>query len=153
MVELKIDISQLRDLEEKISKSENNKKRFMVALGAKTSEIVKNEARVVNTTGQLINSVIHRETDDDVTIYAVNYASIAMETGRAPGYVSPQQLRRWARLKFGNESLAYPIAKKISRHGTRLFRLKTPRLLTSSVSKLNKILSDEVSNFIDTLLK
>ncbi len=49
----------------------------------------------------------------------VHYAA-AVEYGRRPGKRPPtRELKRWAKRKLGDESLAYVVARKIGREGTR----------------------------------
>lgn len=47
----------------------------------------------------------------------VEYAE-GVEFGTSPHYVSPKELKDWARKKLGDENAAFPIAKKISLRGT-----------------------------------
>ena len=42
-----------------------------------------------------------------------------VEFGSSPHYVSAKHLKDWARRKLGDENLAYPIAKSISKKGTK----------------------------------
>lgn len=73
-------------------------------------------------TGQLKGS-IHTEPATAETLEAKVGTNVKhawpMETGSRPHYVSPAVLKPWARRKFGNESIAYAVAKSIARKGVK----------------------------------
>lgn len=70
-------------------------------------------------TGELLTSGVppRREADGSI-VWGYNAPhAVWIEYGRAPGYVSPEHLKGWARRKLGDEGAAYPVAKKISKEG------------------------------------
>jgi hypothetical protein len=99
-----------------------------------------------NTSGLASNSLTTRvdfEGNQWVAkvISGVKYAQIAWETGRKPGRMPPMdQLRRWASLKLGNPNLAYAVAKKIARVGTRKHIARGPKHITNTIEWIGRFL-------------
>jgi hypothetical protein len=73
-------------------------------------------------TGRLINSistkVIFKAGKPVIRIRMVEYGK-DIEFGTTPHTVNPEDLKGWAKRKLGKEGLAYPVAKKIKKYGTR----------------------------------
>lgn len=107
-------------------------------------------------TGNLKNSVfwdvkVNGYNFNGVVGAKADYGLIASETGRKPGSKVPaKQLERWAQQKLGDKKLAYAVAKKIEKRGTRRFINKGPRLITEFE---NEIKNNDIPNFIDQVGK
>ena len=73
-------------------------------------------------TGRLRSSIILEPVSEGYDEYiladGVEYGA-GVEYGTRPHPVSPEDLRGWARRKFGDESIAFAVAKKIAKYGTR----------------------------------
>lgn len=74
-------------------------------------------------TGNLINSFSYEVRDFITNIkidYYYEFYGRYVESGRKPGKFPPiQAIRNWARVKGIDESLAYPIARKIYKFGIK----------------------------------
>lgn len=113
--------------------------------------LVQDEASKITTTGELENSVIGRTKKDEVEIWGAEYGDEALETGRGPGKVNPVALKRWARIKLGNENLAYEVANKIEKQGTRKHRKGGPKQLTTAFGNLQKYVDKQLIKFLEKL--
>lgn len=91
-------------------------------------------------TGRLRNSIKVKPTNRGLLIWMVDYAKY-VEYGTNPHVVSAKHLKRWAKLKLGDENLAYPIAKKIAKYGTR----PNPFIRNTIQLKLKKIIIEEIN--------
>jgi hypothetical protein len=109
----------------------------------------------INVTNTLSNSISWKANQKGGEVSAVGYAEQAMETGTAPSDAPrPEALKRWARLRLGDENLAYPVAKKIAERGTRRFRKKGPKLLTEVKDWVkDKLLDKELKKLLDEYAK
>lgn len=114
---------------------------LLSGMGRDFEHRLQDEATPITVTSGLHNSILSRMVGaDKVAVTGINYAEIAMETGRRPGRVPPyDELKRWARLKLGNEQLGYAVAQKIAKEGTRLYRKKSPKRIRNAFLKALKI--------------
>jgi len=68
--------------------------------------------------GELRQSIQPKWTPEKLTIYAVHYARYVND-GTMPHFPPIEALKKWARVKFGDENAAYAIQKKIGKYGTK----------------------------------
>ena len=128
----------------------------LFAIGDELKSEVKKETRKISVTNQLFNSIISAVLRNEMTIYSAKYGEIALETGRKPGKMPPvDALKRWARFRFGNEDLAFPIAKKIAGRrkkkggGTQKYINKGPKQLSEVEKKIDKIIQPAVVKLLE----
>lgn len=128
---------------------------FLNAVGNKIQREVQTEAGKISVTNTLKNSTSYKVIGDErVDIYSAGYGGIALETGRRPGSQPPTEaLRRWARLKLGDENAAYAVARKIAAQGTRKHQTKGPKQLTEIENRLMRVLSTDFDKFLDEYTK
>lgn len=72
----------------------------------------------------LVNSIDYKQTEKSAgkivyQIFANAPHAASVEFGTKPHYVSAKHLKKWAKDKLGDENLAYAVAKKIARRGTK----------------------------------
>ncbi|NCD00112.1 MAG: hypothetical protein EOL95_10480 [Bacteroidia bacterium] len=68
--------------------------------------------------GDLKRSIRAINNDEKLQIYALNYAWY-VEKGTAPHWTSVENLKKWAKDKWGDEKLAYALQRHIALYGTR----------------------------------
>lgn len=154
MIQFKIDTNQVRQWIENQPVRDKAKVELLNIIGDKIKSEVVKESKSVATTNALTNSVSYKVVNREKTeVSAINYASIAMETGRGAGKVPIDPLKRWARLKLGNENLAYPIAKKIAIMGTKRFRDKRPKQLTDVTERVTSLLTNDFDKLLNEYIK
>jgi hypothetical protein len=111
----------------------------------------RNEAKKNNVTGKTFNSIQGKSDDKEAVIEGDLSALISMETGRGPGKTPPiDELKRWARLKLGDEDLAYVVAKRIAQRGTKKYRTKGPLQITRVVDYFD---NQSLPKYLSKLLK
>lgn len=105
----------------KLAVNESNNLREVLPQGASTK--LKNSVyQEVEAKGLSFNGVVGARAD---------YGIVAAETGRKPGSKVPaKELERWAQQKLGDKKLAYAVAKKIEKRGTRRYINKGTKLIT-----------------------
>lgn len=143
MLNVQIKDKQVRNIIKRITKDHSIKKEFLNNIGTKGQQIVKQQAKEISATGKLVNSIYFSVQGDRAVVVdsRANYALIAMETGRGPGkQPRTEDLRRWAGLKLGNPKLAYVVARKIAKFGTRKYKGYGKKLRTESIKELTKSL-------------
>lgn len=111
-------------------------KQMLLGLGVDATQEFEREAETVSVTSTLINSIRPRYSFGSMEVSAVDYAEAALETGYKGPVKNMRALKRWARLKLGNEGLAYPIARKIAQVGTKRYRKKGPKQLTRARTRI-----------------
>jgi len=150
MITIKFDTKEVTDWINADADRERAKRKLLAITGDKLKQEVRNEARKISTTSQLLNSIQFRTRKNSVEVYSVGYGEIALETGRGAGPVPIEPLKRWARLKLGDERLAYAVAKTIAKKGTRKYRRGGPKQLTTVVEKIDKFLKKDLINYLDS---
>lgn len=129
--------------------NQSNRDRAMklsALLGAnQAANNLKNRAISTSTSGYAYNTtrgLVEKRADGYVgTVVGPMYAIAAWETGRRPGAMPPMNsLKRWARLKLGDENLAYAVAKTIAQRGTKKHRFKNPKYITQTIEWVARIL-------------
>lgn len=83
-----------------------------------TPRIIDGKTRTTTYTGHLASSIQVRKDGEGYKVSATAPYAEEVEYGAKPKLVNIEDLKRWARIKLGNEKLAYPIQKKIARKGT-----------------------------------
>lgn len=72
-------------------------------------------------TGRLRNSIILKPATPGYSNYIISDGvdyGIHVEYGTSPHYVSPENLKGWARRVLNKGNLAYPVAASIAKYGT-----------------------------------
>lgn len=74
--------------------------------------------------GELIQNIGYKENHISVTsrrytVYSNANHSAPVEFGTSPHFTSPKNLKKWAKDKLGDENLAFAVARKIARYGTK----------------------------------
>ena len=125
---------------EKLQKNDRIKKQVLTNLGIYGRRILEDEAQEITATSKLVNSMGYVVRGDRAEIGSrVDYAVQALETGTPAGTrVNVRELERWAQLKLGKKGLAYAVAKKIQREGSKKYREGGPKQLTKATEKINK---------------
>ena len=140
-----------------LSSNLGERQKLLQQLGRKGEVLLQTRAARISTTGKLHNSMGYRlKGDNAVKIGSpLNYANIAMETGRGPGrQPRTEALRRWASMKLGNPDLAFVIARKIAREGTQKFRTGRNKFATEVINILNKtVIPQELTKFGRQLIR
>jgi len=92
---------------------------FQISQGELTTpKVIQGITRITSNTGYLLGSGRVQHTKNTHTItYDAPYAS-DIEYGSEPHVVDLNKLKRWARQRLGNESLAVPIQRSIAKNGT-----------------------------------
>jgi len=132
------------------------KRDLLAGLGRDFEHAVQDESVPITVTSGLHNSISSGMAGDSkVWVTGINYAEIAMETGRAPGKTPPiNELKRWARLKLGDERLAFVVARKIGEQGTKLYRTKRPKRIMRAFQKVIRTdLSKRIVYFLNAVTK
>jgi hypothetical protein len=142
---IRVNTSQVKSWAKDTGKRENAKRMLLTVFGTETVSLLKREMVDSDSwvTGETGAKLMYKVNDQSVSIMGAGYTTKALETGRKPGNPPPvEQLRRWARLKLGNENLAYMVARKIGQKGTR------PKKLISRVFDLvlNEVLPTKWNN-------
>lgn len=107
----------------------------------------------VNTTGLSKSSLGMEMTKEGGRVTGALSIVAAIGTGRKPGRMPPvDALKRWARLKLGDEKIAWAIAKKIQNEGTSRFQTKD-NMLDYIVETFPVILERITNNFFEDILK
>jgi len=143
MISLNLDAKEVKDW---IGKSTNKtaRKLAMTVIAEQGRKVLQDQAEKISTTGQLHASITSRVRESEIELWALGYAEIALEEGRKPGKMPPPQaLKRWARLKLGDERLAFAVARAIEKKGTRKHRTGRPKQLTMAIKELAKFVDKE----------
>lgn len=107
----------------------------------------------VNTTGLSKSSLGMEMTNEGGRVTGALSIVAAIGTGRKPGRMPPvDALKRWARLKLGDEKIAWAIAKKIETEGTKRFQTKD-NMLDYIVETFPVILERITDNFFEEIMK
>lgn len=97
-------------------------KRGMIQTSTKTEELVINSIKDkdLRVSGRLLQSVRSYWKNPFIRVVEVGakYATV-LEFGGRPRTVPIRDLKLWARRKFGNENIAYPVQRAIKRRGTK----------------------------------
>lgn len=119
---IKIDLSEAKKFIDANGDRENAKIVMLTLIGKDVVSIIKTDLVESGTwtTGDTGRSIHYKMKENGVDVLGGSWVTEAIETGSKPGTKpSIESLRRWSRLKLGNENLAYAVAKKIERKGTR----------------------------------
>lgn len=134
------------DLDGLPSYVKKRKRNLLEAIGVTGENLLKDEARRISTFGTLERSIQHTVLGDLVIIYSdLEYSNVALETGRKGGKMPPvQAIETWAVKKGLGTGVAWAIAKKIEKEGTRLYTDQAPKRVTRTVNvmerKLDKLI-------------
>jgi len=105
--------------------------------------MLQNELKVVSPvdTGRLRSSINVKSTDRGLLISMVGYGK-NVEFGTPPHAISPEELKGWSKRKLKDENLAYSVAEKIMRYGTRpnpfirnTLSLKFPQIVKEAIKE------------------
>lgn len=131
------------DLDGLPSYVKKRKKNLLEAIGVTTENLLKDEARRIGTFGTLERSIQHTVLHDLVIIFSdLEYSNIALETGRKDGKIPPvKAIEMWAVKKGLGAGAAWPIAKKIQKEGTNVYKNQAPKRVTRTVKVMDKKLS------------
>jgi len=130
----------------KIQNSEPIRKSVMRDISAKGARLA-SQLAPKGATSHLSNSFVAKSSADKATIANRQlYSDQAMEYGRKPGKYPMkngrvvESLRRWTRVKLGDERLAYVVARAIAKRGTRKYRDKGPKQWTRTAKAMNRFM-------------
>jgi len=152
MISVNIKSKEVMDWLKEAKDLKKSKGLFLTVAGEKAKEFLQQEAKEISTTGELHASITAKTIGDKTEIWGSNYATAALETGRAKGKMPPiGALKRWARLKLGDENLAFAVAKKIAKEGTKKHQTGRPRQLTRAVQNIEKWIDKEAVKFLKDL--
>jgi len=104
-------------------------KRVLFSSMLKMHELATQNAPV--DTGRLRNSIILKPATPGYSNYIISDGvdyGIHVEYGTNPHYVSPENLKGWARRVLNKGNLAYPVAKSIAKYGTEAQPFMRPAL-------------------------
>ncbi len=112
------------------------RRQVMAIIATETATMTQRQATTMSVTGATANSINSRYTDVSAMVMGASYSDIPLEYGRRPGSYPPTEaLKRWCKLKLGDEKLAFVVARKIAQRGTDKYRKGGPKLLTDYVLK------------------
>jgi hypothetical protein len=109
--------------------------------------VVEQENEFRNDLPEGATSILKNSAFSDINIAGHNligkigakaqYSKIAASTGRRPGKMPPyKELERWAAKKLGNKKLAFVVARKIKKKGTKRYIEKGPDLVEKRQNRI-----------------
>lgn len=134
-----------------IEASKSRRRNAFKFLSITMENIMKKKAKSIYSSGELDRSILSLSDDKSATVVVMaKHGQIALETGRAPGKTPPiYPLQLWAAKHGMPKTMAFPIAKKIAKQGTKKYRNKGPKLASEAEKEIADYVAD---NFTKLLL-
>lgn len=100
---------------------ENKLSNVMKSATGKIKSVVKSNlsSRGINTTYKLSEGISSKSSTYEGIVWSQEKYGVFVEYGTRPHFPPVAPLERWAQIKLGRSGLGYPIARKISRVGTK----------------------------------
>jgi len=97
--------------------------RNLGVLGGRIRYFCQQEVRDIRYTGRLENSFISTVdgAKHEVRVWPTAGHAIFVRLGTRPHWAPIGPLKAWARVKLGDENLAYPVQRSIAKHGTSMW--------------------------------